>query len=145
MWKRPTVHQYPSWAALCQNREKVTEQFCCKLPPNAKRARFDLSYLEKWPLERFNQIYLSIFDVCHPKEAPCQKRKKLVKRFWDDPSPTHDGQTDGLQTTQHSAGGAKNRPTCKMPTESYTAWLYLVKIGWKCSNLRILHITSYSY
>ena len=34
-----------------------------------KRAKFDISYLDKWPLERFNQIYLSMCDLCHPKEA----------------------------------------------------------------------------
>ena len=120
MWKRPksdlsdlergplkrfnqtcllTVHLYPSLAALWQNREKVTEWFWSKWPPNAKRANFDLFDLEKWPLERFNQIYLSICDLCHPKEASCQKKKKS---YWSvseiDPSPPPlnlDGRTDG--------------------------------------------------
>ena len=41
------VHQYPSWEALCQNREKVTEQFWSKWPPSAKRAKFDLTDPEK--------------------------------------------------------------------------------------------------
>ena len=98
-----------------------------------KEAKFDLTDLEKWPLERFNQIYLSICDLCHPKEAPCQKKKKS---YWSvseiDPSPPQswrtdgqtdrrtDGQTDGQtdrRTTDKSvleklrclsAGGAKN-------------------------------------
>ena len=43
------VHERPyhSWEALCQNREKVTEQFWNKWPPSAKRAKFDLTDLEK--------------------------------------------------------------------------------------------------
>ena len=53
-------------------------------------------------LERFNQIYPSICDLCHPKEAPCQKRENS---YWSvseiDPStppplPLNlDGWTDG--------------------------------------------------
>ena len=43
-------------------------------------SKFDLTNLEKWPLERFNQIYLSICDLCHPKEAPCQKKKQEASR-----------------------------------------------------------------
>ena len=38
-----SVHQYPSWAALCQNREKVTEQFWSKWPPSAH-------IFDKWPI-----------------------------------------------------------------------------------------------
>ena len=34
-----------------------------------KRAKFDLSDLEKWPLERFKQTYLLICDLYHAKEA----------------------------------------------------------------------------
>ena len=67
-----------------------------KWPPNAKRAKFDLFDLEKWHLERFNQIYLSICDLCHPKEASCQKKKKS---YWSvseiDPSPPQSWRTDG--------------------------------------------------
>ena len=40
-------------------------------------AKFDLSYLEKWPLEWFNQIFLLICDLYHAKE------NNLLKRFWD--------------------------------------------------------------
>ena len=66
-------------------------------------AKFDLTDLEKWCLERFNQIYLSTCDLCRPKETPCQKRRKLLKRFWDRPHPPPppppsiltDGRTDG--------------------------------------------------
>ena len=39
-----------------------------------QRAKFDLFKLEKWHLELFNQIYVSICDLCHPKEAQWQKR-----------------------------------------------------------------------
>ena len=39
-----------------------------------KKGKFNLSDLEKWSLERFNQIYLLICDLCHPKETPCQTR-----------------------------------------------------------------------
>ena len=120
----------PFLAALCQNREKVTQQFLSKWPSNAKRAKFDLFDLEKWPLERFNQIYLSICDLCHPKKASCQKNRKS---YWSvseiDPSPPSiltdgrtdrqtDGQTDRRTTDKSvleklrclSAGGAKNSP-----------------------------------
>ena len=46
-----------------------------------KGAKSDLSDLEKLPLERFNQIYLSICDLCHPKEASCQKIKINTEAF----------------------------------------------------------------
>jgi hypothetical protein len=42
----------------------------------AKKNKFDLSDLEKLPLEQFNQIYL--LTVAY-KEAPCQKM--LLKHF----------------------------------------------------------------
>ena len=74
---------------------------------SAKRAKFDLSYLEKWPLERFNPIYLLICDLYHAKEASYQKEEKLLKRFWDRPLPSFnldgrtDRQTDERRTTRH--------------------------------------------
>ena len=46
------------------------------------------------------QIYLSICDVCHPKEAPCQKIRKFtearVSQIYPPPPPSilTDGQTD---------------------------------------------------
>ena len=95
---RLTVHS--SWATLCQNKENVTELFWSKWPLSAT---FDLSYLEKWPLERFNHIYLLICDLYYSKEAACQKKKKkkLLKNFWDWPLPPPsiltDGRTDGGQ------------------------------------------------
>ena len=107
-WKRPlerfkpnrlwAFHLYPSCEVLCKNREKVAKQFWSKWPPSAKRAKFDVSELEKWSLERFNQIYLSICDLCHPKEAPCQKREKVTEAFprlTPPPSILMDGGTDG--------------------------------------------------
>ena len=106
--------------ALCQIREKVTAQFWSKWPPSAKRAKFDLTDLEKWPLERFNQIYLLICDLCHPKEKKlhAKKEEKLLKCFWDRPLPPSiltDGRTDRRTTDKSvleklhclSAGGAK--------------------------------------
>ena len=50
-------------------------------------AKFDLSDLEKWPLERFNQIYLLIYDLCHPKEAPCKKVIEAFLRLTPPPPP----------------------------------------------------------
>ena len=83
----------PFFGSSMPNREKVTEQFWSKWPPNAKRAKFDLV---KWPLERFNHIYFSICDLCHPKEATCQRRKKVTKEFLrlTPPPLLTDGQTD---------------------------------------------------
>ena len=75
MWKRP------KYDLSDLERDKVTEQFWSKWPSNAKRAKFDLFDLQKWPLERFNQIYLSICDLCHPKEASCQKWGKVTEAF----------------------------------------------------------------
>ena len=77
-----------------QNRETVTEPFWSKWPASAKGTKFDLSDLEKWPLERFNQIYLLICDVCHPKEAACQKRKKVTEAFLSLTPPPQFWQTD---------------------------------------------------
>ena len=47
-------------------------------------------------LERFNQIYHSICDLCHSKEAPYQKKKKVTEaclRLTPPPLLT-DGQTN---------------------------------------------------
>ena len=74
---------YPPWEASCINREKVIKQFLRKLPPSKKRAKFDLSDLLKWPLGWFNQIHIFTMHWYHPKEATCQKRKKVIKQFWE--------------------------------------------------------------
>ena len=39
-------------------------------------AKFDRLNLEKWPLERFDQIQLMTVAYSHPKEAPRQKQNK---------------------------------------------------------------------
>ena len=67
-------------------------------------------------IERFNQIYLSKCDLCHPKETPCQKRKKSTEAFLrlTSPPPLNlDGRTDRRTTALEkirclSAGGATN-------------------------------------
>ena len=41
-----TIHVYPSWAALFQNREKSTEQFWSKWPPKAKKQNFTFPTLK---------------------------------------------------------------------------------------------------
>ena len=75
------VHSYPPWEASCINREKVIKQFLRKLHPSKKRAKFDLSDLSKWPLGWFNQIHIFTMHWYHPKEATCQKRKKVIRQF----------------------------------------------------------------
>ena len=77
---------------------------------SSKRAKFDVSDLEKWPLERFNQIYLSILIYDN-------KKKLYWSCFWDRPPPPLDGQTDRRTTDNPaseklrclSAGGAKKQ------------------------------------
>ena len=55
---------------------------------SAKRAKFDHTDLEKWPLERFKQIYLSICDLyVTPKKLHAKKEEKVLKRFRDRPLP----------------------------------------------------------
>ena len=101
------VHYYPSWEALCQNREKVTEPFWSKWPPSAKRAKFDLTDLEKMTF-RAIQPNLS-FDMWFMSPQRSSMPKKLLKRFWDRPLPPQswrmdgrtDGQTDGRRTNRY--------------------------------------------
>ena len=84
---------------------QLLNSFWSKWPSNAKRAKFrDLFNLEKLPLERFNQICLSICDLCHPNEASCQKRGKVNSSVSEiDPSPPHSWRTDG-RTDRHVYG-----------------------------------------
>ena len=99
--------------------------------------------MQKWPLERFNQIYLSVCDLCHPKEAPCQNRRKVTEAFLRyTPSPLNlDGRTDrrtDRRTTDNSvleklrclsAGGAKKFKF------NYTELLVVIWYWWStCSN-----------
>ena len=51
------------------------------MPPSKKGAKFDLSDLSKWPLGGFNQIHIFTMHRYHPKEATCQKRKKVIRQF----------------------------------------------------------------
>ena len=60
-----TFHHHHPGEASCQTREKVTEQILNKWTISVKIgevSNLDLSDLEKWPLERFNQIQLWVVD-----------------------------------------------------------------------------------
>jgi hypothetical protein len=52
-----TVPSYPPWEASCIHREKVTEQLNIGKMGEKQLIPTFLT-LEKWPLERFNQIHL---------------------------------------------------------------------------------------
>ena len=95
------IMNYNFWQSLSTLLGQLYAEIVKKLPNSFWASGLqeqNLTFLIwKWPLERFNQIYLSICDLCHPKETPCQK--KLLKRFWDWTPPLPllnlDGQTDG--------------------------------------------------
>ena len=86
----------PFLAALCQNREKVTEQFWAN---DLQMQKSQIWPFRPWKLtfRAIQPIYLSICDLCHPKEASCKKRGKVTEAVSEiDPSPLNlDGRTDG--------------------------------------------------
>ena len=57
-----TVCCHHTGEASCQNRGNITQQSLNKCQNWRKVANLDLSDLEKWPLERFNQIQLWVVD-----------------------------------------------------------------------------------
>ena len=76
----PVYCHHPGEAS-CQNREKVTEHILNKWTISGKIgevANLDLSELEKWHLERFNQIQLWVVNWYHPWEGSCQNREKVT-------------------------------------------------------------------
>ena len=101
---RLLVHEYPSWEALCGKKKQKTLLNSFGTNGLQMQKGQNLTFPTLKNLERFNQIYLSICDLCHPKEASCQKKKKS---YWSvseiDPSPPPpppwqtDGQTDDGQ------------------------------------------------
>ena len=67
--------------ASCKKRKKVIEQFLRKWSNKPKMSKFWPLTFKKQPFEWFNQILLMICCVCHPKEASCKKRKKVIEQF----------------------------------------------------------------
>ena len=66
--------------ASCQNRGEITYRFWIN-GQVSKLANLDLSDLEKWPLERFNQIQIWVVHQYHPWEGSCQNREKVTDQF----------------------------------------------------------------
>ena len=99
----PFLDIFPSM----QKREKLLNCFWINgknISKCVKRPKSDLSYLEKGHLERFNQIYLSICDLCQPKEAPWQtKRQKATEAFLRFPPPPQSWRQTNRRTTDNSA------------------------------------------
>ena len=63
-------------------REKVTEQILIKWSILGKIEDLDLSYIEKWHLEQFNQIqYWSVVPSFWKEHAKIEK--KLLTSFWE--------------------------------------------------------------
>ena len=98
------VYSYHSWASLCQNRETVTEQFWSKWPPSAKRANFDISDLEKWPLRDIqpNLSFDMWFMSSQRSSIPKQKVTETFLRLNPPPPLNLDGRMDRW-TTDNSA------------------------------------------
>ena len=70
---------------LCtKNKEKLSNRFWenwQKVANSQIWPFFNLSNLEKWPLEWFNQIHLSAVHQHPPWEASWQNREKVIKQF----------------------------------------------------------------
>ena len=70
---------------LCtKNKEKLSNRFWENWQKVAKQPNltfFNLSNLEKWPLEWFNQIHLLAIHQHPPWEASWQNREKVIKQF----------------------------------------------------------------
>ena len=69
--------------ASCKKRKKVIEQILRKWSNKPKMSKFWPLTFTKQPFEWFNQILLMICCLCHPKEASCKKRKKVIEQFWE--------------------------------------------------------------
>ena len=79
-----------------------------------KEPNFDLSDLSKWHLGWFNQIHIFTMHWYHPKEATCQKRKKVIRQFLRNQAfnwKVDDGRTtDGRRTTDDGRIGIRKAP-----------------------------------
>ena len=64
-----------------KKRKKVIKQFLRKWSNKPKMSKFWPLTFKKQPFEWFNQILLMICCLCHPKEASCKKRKKVIEQF----------------------------------------------------------------
>ena len=71
---------------LCtKNKEKLSNRFWENWQKVAKQPNltfFNLSNLEKWPLEWFNQIHLLAVHQHPPWEASWQNREKVITQFF---------------------------------------------------------------
>ena len=71
------VHEYPSWAALCKNREKVTEQ---QMASKCKKGQI---WPRPWKMT-FRAIKLNIsFDMWFMSPQRSSMPKKLLGHFWE--------------------------------------------------------------
>ena len=67
-----------------KHKEKLRDSFweyCPKASKYQKLTFFDLSNLEQFPLERFNQIHLLAVHQYPPWKASCQNREKVIQLF----------------------------------------------------------------
>ena len=74
-------HLVPSLGRFMPNRKNNTCQFLRKWSNKPKMSKFLPLTFKEQPFERFNQILLMICCLCHPKEASCKKRKKVIEQF----------------------------------------------------------------